>query len=81
MSHHNRANAYLRANVPTDLAAYAAALRPAVATLRRLADEATARPSVRVYTRTHVRRGILRALRELETRIEAVAPKANGTEG
>jgi hypothetical protein len=65
MSHHNRANAYLRANTPRDVGPFAAALRPVVATLRKLTEEATGRPSVRVHSRTHLRRGILRALREL----------------
>lgn len=62
----------LRASVqttdPAALAAYAKQLRPAVATLRTLAEDATAqRP---VYSREHLRGSMLRALREVETRLD-----------
>ncbi len=68
----------LRASVvttdPFALAAYANALRPVVASLRTLTEDATAEPSKRVHSRAFLRREILRGIRELETRIDAAAP-------
>jgi hypothetical protein len=53
---------------PAALAAYAKQLRPVVATIRTLAEDATAqRP---VYSREHLRSEMLKALRVVETRRE-----------
>ena len=72
----------LRAPVPTSdpaaLAAYAAELRPVIATLRALAEEATARPSDRKHTRTFLRAGILKSLRTIEARLAAAYPHDHG---
>jgi hypothetical protein len=75
MSHRNRANAHTRANVPIELTAYASALRPLVAQIRKLADDATAAPGERVHTRGYLRGKVLRALRELEVHLDAAAPR------
>jgi hypothetical protein len=57
---------------PAALAAYAEHLRPVVATLRELAEDATApRP---VYSREHLRNEMLKALRVVEARLSAAAP-------
>ncbi|TKD03052.1 hypothetical protein [Polyangium fumosum] len=59
---------------PAALAAYAGALRPVVASLRSLAEDATAAPSQRVHARAYLRREILRGIRELEARIDTASP-------
>ncbi|MRG97658.1 hypothetical protein [Polyangium spumosum] len=59
---------------PAALAAYAGELRPVVANLRALAEDATTAPSQRVHARAFLRREILRGIRELEARIDAAAP-------
>jgi hypothetical protein len=57
---------------PQALAAYAKCLRPVVATLRELAEDATAaRP---MYSREYLREEMLKSLRVLEARIDAAAP-------
>ncbi|MRG95765.1 hypothetical protein [Polyangium spumosum] len=61
---------------PAALAAYAGELRPVVASLRALAEDATAAPSQRVHARSFLRRELLRGIRELEARIDAAAPVA-----
>jgi len=59
---------------PAALAAYAGTLRPVMATLRELAEDATAaRP---VYSREHLRSEMLKALRVVEARLDAAAPVA-----
>jgi len=59
---------------PAALAAYAGMLRPVVATLRELAEDATAaRP---VYSREHLRSEFLKALRVVEARLDAAAQVA-----
>ena len=59
---------------PAALAAYAKQLRPVVASLRTLAEDATApRP---VYSREHLRSEMLKALRVVEARLDAAAPPA-----
>jgi hypothetical protein len=72
----------LRAPVPTTdpaaLAAYAGELRPVVASLRALAEEATARPSDRTDPRAFLRAGLLKSLRTLEARLAAAAPPEHG---
>ena len=72
----NRQNERIRRRVPADLVAYATALRPLATTLRTLAEDATSAPSKRVYSRLHLRNGMLRAIRELEVRIDAVTSAA-----
>lgn len=66
----------LRASVettdPTGLAVYAKHLRPVVATIRELAEDATAAKPV--YSREHCREQILKALRVIEARLDAAAP-------
>src|SRR5262249_45473008 len=58
---------------PAALAAYAAELRPVVAPIRSFAEPATApRP---VYSREHARDQILKAIRVVETRLDAAAPR------
>jgi len=59
---------------PAALAAYANALRPVVASLRALVEDATAEPSKRVHARSFLRREALKSLREIETRIEVAVP-------
>jgi hypothetical protein len=57
---------------PQALATYAKYLRPIVATLRTLAEDATAaRP---MYSREYLREEILKAIRVLEARIDAASP-------
>jgi hypothetical protein len=63
---------------PAALAVYASELRPVVAKLRVLAEDATARPSQRIHSRALLRKGILRGIRELEARIDAAAPPEHG---
>lgn len=53
---------------PAALAAYAKTLRPAVATLRTFAEDATAAKPV--YSREHSREQMLKALRVVETRLD-----------
>jgi hypothetical protein len=61
---------------PVGLASYAKHLRPVVASLRELAEDATAaRP---VYSKDHARHEMLKALRVLEARIDAAAPPEHG---
>jgi hypothetical protein len=58
---------------PAALARYAAELRPVVASLRTLAEDATApRP---VFSREHLRHEMLKGLRAIEDRIDAAAPE------
>lgn len=59
---------------PAALAAYAELLRPVVASIRTLVEDATSAPDKRVHSRVFLRREILKALREIETRIEVAAP-------
>jgi hypothetical protein len=57
---------------PAALAAYAKHLRPVVASLRALAEDATAaRP---VYSREHLRSEMLKALRVVEARLDVADP-------
>jgi hypothetical protein len=59
---------------PAGLAAYAAGLRPFVARLRALAEDATVqREGEQVYSRAFLRRRMLRNLRVLEARIALAA--------
>jgi hypothetical protein len=58
------------------LAAYAKYLRPVVATLRTLAEDATAAKPV--YSREHLRSEMLKAIRVLEARLDAAAPSEQG---
>ncbi|WP_437831957.1 hypothetical protein [Sorangium sp. So ce1153] len=56
---------------PAGLAAYAKHLRPVVATLRSLAEDATAaRP---MYSREYLREEMLKGIRVLEARLDAAA--------
>ena len=77
-----RERARLRAPVettdPAGLAAYASELRPVVASLRAMAEDATARPSQRIHDRAFLRRGMLKSLRELEARIDVADPPEYG---
>jgi hypothetical protein len=72
-----REREHIRATVqttdPAALAAYAGALRPVVANLRTLVEDATTESSKRVHARTFLRRELLRGIRELEARIDAAA--------
>lgn len=69
-----RLHAPVATSDPAALAAYAAELRPVVASLRELAEDATVRPAQRVHGRLYLRQAMLRRLRELEARLEAAAP-------
>ena len=72
-----REREHVQALVETgSLAAYAAELRPIVATLRTLADDATAHREQRVHSRALLRRGLMKSLRQIEARIDAAAPPA-----
>lgn len=72
-----RARVRLRAPVqttdPAALAAYVGELRPVLAKLRALADDATVRPAQRVHSRAILRGGSFRGIRELEARFDAPA--------
>jgi hypothetical protein len=68
-----RLRAPIQTTDPAALAAYAGELRPVVASLRALAEDATARPALRVHSRAYLRRDMLRDLRELEARLDAAA--------
>jgi hypothetical protein len=71
----HRKQAQIKALVATgDLAAYAAEIRPFVAELRALAEDATAPPGERVHSRPFLRRDILKKLREVEARLDAAIP-------
>ena len=59
---------------PAALAAYAGLLRPVVASIRTLVEDATSAPDKRIHSRVFLRREILKALREIETRIEVAMP-------
>ena len=68
-----RIRAAVETTDPGALAAYAALLRPVVANLRSLAEDATAPPGDRVHSRVYLRREILKGLREIETRIQVAS--------
>lgn len=68
-----RIRAAVQTTDPAALAAYADLLRPVVASLRTLTEDATAAPSKRVHARSFLRRAMLKGIRELETRIDAAA--------
>jgi hypothetical protein len=70
-----RLRALVQITDPAALAAYASELRPVVAKLRTLAEDATLPPAKRVHSRASLRDGMLRGLRELEARIDAAAPE------
>jgi hypothetical protein len=59
---------------PAALDAYAGELRPVVASLRALAEDATAPADKRVHSRVHLRSSMLKGLRELEARVDAASP-------
>jgi hypothetical protein len=69
-----RIRAAVETSDPAALAAYAGLLRPVVASLRTLAEDATAAPSKRVHARAFLRRELLKGIRELEARIDAASP-------
>jgi hypothetical protein len=69
-----RIRAAVQTTDPVALAAYAGELRPIVADLRALAEDATAPPGERVHSRPFLRRDILKKLRALEAWINAAAP-------
>lgn len=73
-----RLSAPVETTDPAALAAYASAMRPVVANLRVLAEDATARPSQRQRARVALRRDMLRGIRELEARLDAAAPPEHG---
>lgn len=68
-----RIRAAIQTTDPAALAAYAELLRPVVTNLRALVEDATTTPDQRVHSRVFLRREILKALREIETRIEVAA--------
>lgn len=70
-----RIRAAVQTTDPAALAAYADLLRPVVTNLRALAEDATATPDQRVHSRVFLRREILKALREIEARIDAATSK------
>ncbi len=69
-----RLRAPVQTSDPAALAAYAGGLRPVVASLRTLAEDATSPADKRVHSRAYLRSGMLKGLRELEARIDAAAP-------
>ena len=71
-----RIRAAVQTTDPAALAAYAEALRPVVAGLRVLIEDATAEPSKRIHARTFLRDNMLKKIRELEARIEAATAAA-----
>ncbi len=68
-----RIRAAVQTTDPAALASYAGTLRPVVANLRALVEDATAAPSQRVHARAFLRRELLRGIRELEARINTAA--------
>ena len=68
-----RLRAAVQTTDPAALATFAGELRPAVTKLRELVEDATARPVDRVHSRLFLRTHSLKALRELEARIDAAA--------
>lgn len=70
-----RIRAAVQTSDPAALAAYAALLRPVVTNLRTLAEDATAPPDQRTRSRVFLRREILRGIREIEARLDAVVPQ------
>lgn len=68
-----RIRAAVETTDPAALAAYAALLRPVVASIRTLVEDATSAPDKRVHSRVYLRREILKGLREIETRIEVAS--------
>ena len=66
-----RLRAPVETSDPAALAAYAAELRPVVASLRTLAEDATRPATKRVHSRVFLREGMLKALRVVETRLDA----------
>ncbi len=77
ISRRERLAAAVETTDPAALAAlvtYANGLRPFVAALRALAEDATAPAGKRVHSRTYLRAEVFTALRVLEMRINAVAP-------
>ena len=57
---------------PAALATFALSLQPLMKEVRTLADDATIAPGQRVHSRVYLRKGIFKALRELEARLQAV---------
>lgn len=76
-----RKREHIRRPVELTTAAYAAALRPVVANLRTLAEDATARPSQRQRARVALRRDMLKSLRALEARIDVADPQRGDPAG
>ncbi len=64
---------------PAAVVAWAGTVRPVVASLRALAEEATDRPAMRAHSRVFLRTAMLKSLRELEARLDAVAPPQGAT--
>ena len=58
---------------PEAITAWAHAVRPIVVDIRGLAEEATLPPAERRYTRLFLRRRILKAILDLDARLDAVA--------
>jgi hypothetical protein len=58
---------------PQAMTAWIHGLRPLVADIRGLAEEATLPPAHRRYARVFLRRRLLRAVLAMEARLEAVA--------
>lgn len=69
-----RIRSAIQTSDPAALAAYAALLRPVVASIRTLVEDATSSPDKRVHSRVFLRREILKGLREIETRIDVASP-------
>lgn len=65
-----RIRAAVQTSDPAALAAYAELLRPVIANLRALVEDATATPSKRIHSRVFLRHEALKRLRELEVRID-----------
>ena len=76
-----RLRAPVQTTDPAALASFAGELRPVVTKLRELAEEATARPAERVHSRLFLRTHALKALRELEARLDAAAPEHGDPSG
>lgn len=81
---HSR-RARILSKVPlSDAASLAVALRPLMAELRALAEDATADPSKRIHARAFLRQALLRSFREVESHLDvaaALAPSEPAPEG
>jgi hypothetical protein len=76
MSARERQRRLIDTNDPTALVEWGRALRSVVERFRTLVQDATSRPVDRVHGRLYLRGVVLKDIRELENRLDAMAPSA-----